>query len=100
MVSLIQNSLSQIHELCRKYNVRKLELFGSATNGQFNEKSDVDFLVEFEPLKPGTNADTYFGLLFGLEDLLRRKVDLVETRAVKNPYFLAEIEPQRKTIFG
>jgi uncharacterized protein len=100
MVPLVQNSLGQIQELCRKYHVRKLELFGSATNGNFNAESDVDFLVDFEPLKPGTRANTYFGLWEDLKALLAREVDLLETSAVDNPYFLAEINPTREVLFG
>ena len=68
--------------------MRRLELFGSATNGRFDAtSSDLDFLVEFQPLGPVDRADAYFGLLAALQDLFQRDVDLVETEAINNPYF-------------
>jgi predicted nucleotidyltransferase len=89
MVRLVEEKRDDIALLCRRYAVRRLELFGSAAGADFDaETSDLDFLVEFQPLKPGEYADAYFGLLEGLQQLFGRPVDLVMPRAVKNPYFL------------
>jgi predicted nucleotidyltransferase len=53
---------------CRRYRVHSLSLFGSAVRDDFDpERSDYDFLVDFEPLPPGQYADAYFGLLESLE---------------------------------
>ncbi len=65
-----------------------------------NTFSDIDFLVEFEPLEHGRYADHYFGLLEDLETLLERKVDLVTIRAVKNPYFLESIGRSRELLYA
>ncbi len=79
---------SEIERLCRQHRVRRLELFGSAATGGFRPgESDLDFLVEVEPLPAGTYADTYFGLLDALERLFDVPVDLVVASAIKNPYF-------------
>jgi uncharacterized protein len=87
--------------LCRRFRVRRLELFGSAAGDGFDaEKSDLDFLVEFEPLGPGEHADCYFGLLEALEDSFGRHVDLVMTRAVKNRYFLEAIQQRRTLLYA
>ena len=111
MESVIQSRLMirQLHEqfepiaaLCRKYHVRKLELFGSAaTTTAFDpEHSDVDFFVEFEDLGWEGSFRRYMGLKLGLEDLLGRSVDLVETAAVTNPYFMRESDKARKLVYA
>lgn len=101
MIRLIEEKRKTIEQLCLQYYVRRLELFGSAlTDGSFNpKKSDVDFLVEFLPLKPGEHADAYFGLLEALQDLFSRHIDLVEIKAVRNPYFLESINRSRRQIY-
>lgn len=78
-----------IRDLCRKYGVRRLLVFGSAVTEQFDDsRSDVDFLVEFADDLP-SRFDAYFGLKEELEDMLGRPVDLVMPGALKNPYFAA-----------
>ncbi|MCI0333009.1 MAG: nucleotidyltransferase domain-containing protein [Planctomycetes bacterium] len=101
MESFITQHRDEIAEICRQYRVRRLELFGSAVGDGFDtQRSDVDFLVEFEPLADGEHADAYFGLLESLESLLSRPVDLVMTRAIRNPYFLQAIEPTRTILYA
>jgi predicted nucleotidyltransferase len=98
---LIAQHGGEIAELCRRYRVRRLELFGSAVTDRFDpQRSDVDFLVEFEPLAEGEHADAYFGLRESLEKLLSRPVDLVMMRAIRNPYFLEAIESTRTLLYA
>lgn len=76
-----------IANLCRTRGVRRLRIFGSAITGGFDpERSDVDFLVDFDSQTPDL-FDAYFGLKEDLEKLLHRQVDLVMADAVTNPYF-------------
>ena len=102
MISLIERDMEALKQLCVKYQVERLELFGSAlTGGGFDrEKSDLDFLVQFRPLKQGEHANTYFGLLEAIESLFNRHVDLVMTGAIKNPYFLESINKNRKVLYA
>lgn len=102
MISLIENNREAISQLCAKYRVRRLELFGSASTSENYdaEKSDLDFLVEFLPLRQGEYADIYFGLLGAMEDLFGRHVDLVMTRAITNPYFIEVINKNRKVLYA
>jgi predicted nucleotidyltransferase len=85
----MQPSCSQQQELtslCRRYHVRRLELFGSAAAGAFDSAtSDLDFLVEFEELDLPAFADAYFGLQESLASLYKRPVDLVIHAAVHTP---------------
>jgi len=101
MVRLLDSNRRQVAELCRRYQVQRLEVFGSATSERFDaQTSDMDFLVEFLPLEPGTRADAYFGLLEELQALFGRPVDLVMTRAITNRYFLEAIAPQREVLYA
>ena len=80
---------SQIESLCEASGVERLELFGSATSDDFNrETSDADFLVDFKDFGWKGSFRRYMNLKHGLEDLLGRSVDLVERKAIRNPYFL------------
>src|SRR5689334_14502146 len=97
----IEQKREQLAQLCRQFHVRRLSLFGSALTSDFDpERSDLDFVVEFEPLASGTYADTYFGLIAALEQLFGRKVDLVESGSVRNPYFRREIEAHQETLYA
>jgi predicted nucleotidyltransferase len=101
MNELISQHQQEVDELCRRFHVKTLELFGSAAAGTFDPAhSDLDFLVDFETREPGTFAKSYFGLLFGLQDLFQRNVDLVETPAITNPYFLKAVNHQRKVVYA
>ena len=101
MTGLIEQHRPELTELCRRHHVKTLELFGSASVGEFDpERSDLDFLVDFQPMPPGSHSQAYFGLWFALEDLFGCKVDLVETPAVTNPFFLQEIRPSRRVLYA
>ncbi len=87
--------------LCRRYGVRDLALFGSAAGGDFDpESSDIDLLVEFEPMPPAEHMQNYFGLLEDLEALFGRRVDLVEESAVRNPYVLGSILKSKVPLYA
>ena len=91
----------QLEELCRRFGVQRLEIFGSAARGHFDPStSDLDFLVTFQEMEPGRYAEAYFGLLEGLQDLFGRPVDLVVVSAVRNPFFLREIESTRTLLYA
>ncbi len=102
MISFIEENYESLKRLCKQYRVKRFEVFGSSLTGEgFDpENSDLDFLVEFLPLQPGEHANAYFGLLEALQDLFSRSIDLVETKAIRNPYFLESINQNRKEIYA
>lgn len=101
MLRLINDAREAIDTLCRRFGVRRLELFGSAARGDFDPAtSDLDFFVEFADAGFAGAADRYFGLLEGLEELFGRKIDLVDIRAARNPFFLAEASKHRTTLYA
>ncbi len=97
----IEILLPQINLLFRKHKIKNAYIFGSAVNGKFNSDSDVDFLVNLQdnidPVEAGEN-------LWLLEDelklLLKRNVDLITERSLRNPYFILEINNTKQFIYG
>lgn len=101
MNPLVRQNLAALNQLCARYGVRRLELFGSGVRGDFDPNtSDLDFLVEFLPQGPGQYANTYFGLKEDLEALFGRTVDLVMESAVANPYFREELDRTRTKVYA
>lgn len=93
--------LEQLREYCERYGVVRLDLFGSAARDDFNEeRSDLDFLVTFEEPPKMDYADRYFGLLEDLQKLFNRKVDLIEEKAIRNPYFRRVVNRERKDVLA
>ena len=101
MIDLVQNKRNEVADLCRKFKVRRLDVFGSAATMEFEPKrSDLDFLVNFADRSPtGEYADRYLGLAEALERLFQRPVDLVTEQSVRNPYFRRTLEATRQMIY-
>ena len=96
MNNLVAANLSEIKDLMQSYGVIKASLFGSAAKNEMTEDSDVDFIVSFDPdLNYTDYGDNYFKLLYALQDLLKRDVDIVAEETVTNPYLLKTINSQR-----
>ena len=101
MNALVMQNLEKIAELCRRHGVKRLELFGSAARDDFDPaRSDVDFMVEFEPGPIRGSSDRYFGLARELETLLARPVDLVEVGCVRNPIVASYIERDKVRVYA
>jgi len=101
MTDVLEHHRQDLAALCRKHRVRRLEVFGSAARGDFDEKSsDVDLLVEFEDMPYADHADEYLGFLTAVEALLQRQVDLVEVSAVRNPYLRRGIEASKELVYA
>lgn len=93
-------NLGPIEGLCRRFHVRRLEVFGAALRSDFRPgESDVDFLVEFAPESFKTYADDYFGLKKGLESLLDEPVELIAGGAIRNPYFRESMEAGKELLY-
>jgi uncharacterized protein len=101
MHRIIEENQEALRELCDRFAVRRLEVFGSAVSGAFDsERSDIDFLVELTAGTPAEMADRYFGLLEALGALFARPIDLVMIPAIRNPYFLQGIESSRTLLYA
>ena len=74
---LIEHNLQYIIELCKKYRVKRLFVFGSILTDRFHDDSDVDFDKEAIIADNLDWADLFFGFIDELQNLLKRKVDMV-----------------------
>ena len=92
--------MPEIVRLCELHKVKSLYAFGSVLNNSFNSKSDIDLLVDFLNIDVEDYADNYYDLKFSLQDVLKRHIDLLEEKALKNPYFIDIINNQRQHVYG
>jgi uncharacterized protein len=103
MIRLLEEKRPQIAELCRKYAVERLDVFGSAAaEDEYDDaRSDVDFLVRYPPGHHlGPWLKDYFTLRDDLAMLLGRPVDLVMATAPRNRYFIREMERTRRSLYA
>jgi predicted nucleotidyltransferase len=100
MENLVGNKKDELRELCIRCKVSEFYIFGSALTNRFNEQSDVDFLVAFQPQTLEEYTDNYFELHESLEVLLGRKVDLITMNSLSNPFFVEELEKTRELIYA
>ena len=101
MHSIIEKNKESIFQLCKENRVEKLYAFGSVLNENFNEKSDLDFIVEFKKdVQLLEFADIYFSLLFSFEDFFKRDIDLMTEKSLKNPHFIAEVNATKQLIYA
>ena len=100
MNTIIERHKHQIADLCELYRVERLDLFGSAAMGEFDEaESDFDFIVRFEnPTERGI-AHRYFELAEQLETVLGCRVDLLTDRVFRNPFFAQSVQETRIKVY-
>src|SRR5690606_41988109 len=90
----IQLPLAKIIEFCQRHHIRRLSLFGSVLREDFGMDSDIDFLVEFEPVHQVSYLDIA-GMELELSEIIERKADL-RTPAELSPYFRQERSEERR----
>jgi len=99
-MNLISQHIDVINILCKSHKVKSLYAFGSILTDQFTDQSDIDLIVDFSDIKLLEYSDNYFDLKFALEDTFNRSVDLIEDKAIRNPYFKKAIEKNKALIYG
>ena len=92
--------IDQIRKLCGSNKVKSLFAFGSVLTNDFRVDSDIDFVVDIDEKDPLSYSDSYFNLKFQLEQLFQRKVDLLEQKAIRNPYLIDQIDQTKVLIYG
>ena len=97
---LVGQMHAAVAEICRRFRVERLYLFGSATEGRFApERSDLDFLVTLEDQPPAEYADNYLALAAALEKLFGRRTDLVSEHSIRNPFFRQSVFASRQLLY-
>jgi len=99
-MNLIERNIDKIRDLCSRHKVRSLFAFGSVLTERFGKNSDVDLVVDFQGVDLYEYADNYFDLKESLEKLFKRDVDLLEEKAIKNPYLKQSIDSSKQLIYG
>ena len=97
-MKLIELNITKIIDICRNHKVKSLAVFGSVLTDRFNDKSDIDFLIDFENVSLDTfdYVDNFLSLLASLENLLGRTVDLVVGESMRNKYFIQNVNRTKK----
>ena len=98
-MNIIQKNIDAIENLCQKHKVKELYAFGSVIRNDFSKKSDIDLLVEFKRMPVLDYADNYFGLVFSLQKVLKRKVDLLTQKSLRNPVLISVLNATKKKIY-
>lgn len=99
-MDIINKNKEKLNKICKKYRVALLFVFGSILTSKFSSESDIDFVVYFEPMPVLEYADNFFDFMHELENVFKRKIDLVSGKAMKNPYFIEEVEQTKKLVYG
>jgi predicted nucleotidyltransferase len=93
--------MPKVYQLCQNHKVKSLYIFGSALTDSFHDESDIDLIVDFaNDIVLEDYADNYFELKFSLQDVFNRPIDLLEEKAIKNPYFKQYINQNKQLIYG
>ena len=96
----LKGHIEQIKRLCNTYHVKSLFAFGSVVTDKLKVGSDIDLIVDIDSKDPIDYSDNYFALKFQLENILKRPVDLLEDKAVKNPFLKKQIDNTKVLIYG
>ena len=99
-MTILEQHSTDIKKLCDSHKVKSLYAFGSVLTDKFNIGSDIDLIVDFEPIDVSTYADNYFDLKFSLQDIFHRSIDLLEEKTISNPYFRQVISENRRLVYG
>ena len=99
-MGLLETYKDQIQTLCKSHKVKTLYAFGSVNTKKFTSSSDVDLLVDFETNDPIEYTENYFDLKFELEKILNRSIDLLESKAIRNPFLRENIDKSKILIYG
>ncbi|HEY4198163.1 MAG TPA: nucleotidyltransferase domain-containing protein [Mucilaginibacter sp.] len=98
-MKVLKDHIEQIRQLCDTYQVRSLFAFGSVVSDKLKSESDIDLIVDIDSKDPLDYSDNYFALKFQLEDILKRPVDLLEDKAIKNPFLKKQIDNTKVIIY-
>jgi predicted nucleotidyltransferase len=102
MAPEIINNLDKIIDSCKKMQVKSLYVVGSASRtSDYTKDSDIDFLYQMITDDEGYNKSgfDYFDLLFSLQEITGKKVDLIAEKGIRNKYFLRSLAEDKQKIY-
>jgi len=98
-MNIVEKNIDELIILCKHHKVRELYIFGSVLTDKFNDKSDIDLLVQFENIDILEYFDNYMDFKENLETLLGRPVDLLENQAIRNPIFRRVVDRDKRLVY-
>lgn len=99
-IMYLDNFKREIENVCIENKVKALYVFGSVLTDRFSDRSDIDLIVDIDSNDPMDYADNYFNLKFALQDLFKRPIDLLENKAIKNPYIRQNIDKSKALVYA
>jgi len=100
MIRVVEDKIQDIRDLCIRYDVKTMYLFGSVCTDRFDDESDIDFLITFKDIPVEKYTDNYFELHYNLEKLFKRKIDLLTENSLSNPFFIESIEETKLLLYA
>jgi len=99
-MKILKQHIDQIIQLCELNQIKSLFAFGSVTSDKFHSSSDIDLVVDIDDNDPISYSDKYFNLKFQLEAILKRQIDLLEQKSIRNRFLKSEIDRTKVLIYG
>lgn len=87
-------------ELCSRFGIKRLGIFGSVARGEDTSTSDIDFFVEFESPTPETLPERYFGFTREAASRFNKKVQLLTPAMLRNPHLKKSVEKDLVILYG
>jgi predicted nucleotidyltransferase len=100
MQRIIEDKMDALKYLCKTYDIKTMYVFGSVCTDNFNDNSDIDILISFKDISIEKYTDNYFELHYKLEELFKRKIDLLTENSLSNPYLIESIEETKKLLYA
>jgi uncharacterized protein len=100
MNKIIRENINKIKVLCASHNVKTLFVFGSVCTDNFDDSSDIDLLISFNPMGYADYADNYFLIADKFEEIFHRSVDLLTDKSLSNPFFIESVSQTKTQIYG
>ena len=99
MNNILEEKITVLKNLCKQYKIKSLYTFGSVNSNNFNDESDIDFLISFEnDISIEEYTDNYFAFHYKLKELFNRNIDLLTENSLSNPYFIKGVEQTKQLI--
>jgi uncharacterized protein len=97
-----QSDLLKLESLFKIYKIKNAYVFGSVVTDKFNDNSDLDLLINFQPevIDPLVKGKLMWDLQFAIEDTINRNVDILQESTPKNPYFIKELMETKQLVYG
>ena len=100
MKRIIKDKINVLKDLCKAYDVKTMYVFGSVCTDYFNDDSDIDILISFKDISIEKYTDNYFELHYKLEELFKRKIDLMTENSLSNPFLIKSIEETKQLLYA